>query len=605
MKKRLIIFQIFATLAALMFSPTESTAQDSFSRQKILLKKENARFSAVLSGKAISQPEETSYGFCLITDARMIQGISSSGKVLWEKQVQGTPEPYISVLSGDFILTVSSKRIVTLINPSGNEVWKKIVDFDITDKPVEGRDGRIFIRGKNNFCCLGMNGIQKWNVETPSQREIPPVEFNDGTLLLLLDETDGGKSKGLRISPFGEIIVTITFTGIINTAETSDYGILLTFEHGGLGLCAIDENSTINKWAIADESDPFSGTSTNQGTTLKVTSQNTACLLISKGSSTRIIFFQISTGKILSLFDAPDIDLKNKTFVSSIQGENGIFISDSENAVIYNSSGKLLYSVQLPPNPGQKNWNYICYSSSNYLLICEKSWLMMGWRTIQKVTGKKSRQNRKNYDNFYEIHPEFYTDESGSLNRIQVQYADPARTHLLLEGDYGMQEQFWTSILLSAYSAYLDFSIKIAARGTRIEQNLFQRDREGTEILLNQLSLTGTDLFSKNISRLINYEEDKHQISLMLRAIKNFGYDPDSQMLNTLDKLLMRLPAGCSMQLSELCDAVYEIVRFMGRPAFSSHGKEMLIKLQYPQYDNIVRAKARETLIKISNLKDN
>ena len=45
----------------------------------------NASWSSVLPGTALCEPEETSYGFCLATDARNIMGYTSSGKLLWEK----------------------------------------------------------------------------------------------------------------------------------------------------------------------------------------------------------------------------------------------------------------------------------------------------------------------------------------------------------------------------------------------------------------------------------------------------------------------------------------------------------------------------------------
>ena len=52
-----------------------------------------------------------------------------------------------------------------------------------------------------------------------------------------------------------------------------------------------------------------------------------------------------------------------------------------------------------------------------------------------------------------------------------------------------------------------------------------------------------------------------------------------------------------------VCDSVYEICRFMGRPALYSKGMEILTQLLYPQYDSKVREYARNTLTKIARLK--
>ena len=45
----------------------------------------NTTWTSVLPGTALCQPEVTSYGFCLATDARNLMGFSSTGKLLWEK----------------------------------------------------------------------------------------------------------------------------------------------------------------------------------------------------------------------------------------------------------------------------------------------------------------------------------------------------------------------------------------------------------------------------------------------------------------------------------------------------------------------------------------
>ena len=63
------------------------------------------------------------------------------------------------------------------------------------------------------------------------------------------------------------------------------------------------------------------------------------------------------------------------------------------------------------------------------------------------------------------------------------------------------------------------------------------------------------------------------------------------------------MPAAKSDVIIAMCDAIYEICRFMGRPAFYSHGLEILTSLFYPQYDNSVHEYARKTLTKIACLK--
>lgn len=592
--QKILIFILFS-LNFLVFAQNNS--------EKYKLKKENAKFQTVLSGKALCPPEETSYGFCVLTDAKNLTAISNSGKILWEKTVQGNPEPYLTITEEDFIIQVSSKRFVSLYNPSGKQLWKKLLPFNINEKPFCGRDGRIFVRGNKNISCLGLNGIIKWNIETPEQDKILPQELNDGTILFFLKHSENNKSKALRVSPFGQIIATFTFSGLVSNALSCENGVLLAFKNGGLGLCKVEDNSTLTKWVHSSSESIFSSVLNFNYAELMNLSEKNSLLCLPLQNSTRFIIFENKSGKIISTFESSEINLFQKTFSSATKINDGFFISDGKNAVIFNKNGKILYSVNLPDNPNNKRWNFISHSSENTLIIAEKSWLFLGWKTLQELPQKNQQRKKtkqKDYSEFYSINTNIYEDETKTSFKIDKKLADEKRTNLLLEGNYGILEESWMSIILSFYKSYNNYLFQKGSYSTRMAQSIFDIDSTGTEILLNQLPILGTKDFPNEAARILTVCDDFTKITMIVRAARIFPYDPDSKILNQLEKILLKTPTSNTILLSEICDLVYEICEFMGRPALYSHGKEILTNLLFPKYSSKIREKARTNLIKLS-----
>ena len=160
----------------------------------------NTTWTAVLPGSPLCQPEVTSYGFCIATDARNLMGYSSNGKLLWEKSTGRVRKLSLTALRGDFILFHDqTSNILKLFNPSGSEVWAKSLDFKPSDRPFAGRDGRFFIHGEGKLVCMGINGSVRWKLKTPSQKNLPLQELPDGSIIVFLSGRNNlcGKYKKL------------------------------------------------------------------------------------------------------------------------------------------------------------------------------------------------------------------------------------------------------------------------------------------------------------------------------------------------------------------------------------------------------------------------
>ena len=601
MNRKIFTFIQIFIFTQLLFS--QNKYEFNSEKEILTLSNNNAAWTSVISGKAICEPCITSYGFAVLTDGKMITACSNNGTKLWEKGVPGKPNPYLTTFASDFLISINNEKNLTLINPSGLALWTKKLPYNITAAPFSGRDGRILVCGKKNISCYGINGICKWQIETPTlNNNIPLKELNDGTILCFLSEAVQGKSKAIRISPFGQILETITFSGLVVSAETCTEGILLAFSGSGMGLCSVDKNNVFTKWVISSNNSIFHQTLSNNNSTFVILNKNLASLLLPSQTNSKIIFFQISNGKIIDTEIIPDFNLDKKTCIKQVPTTSGIFAADNKSAFLLDSSGKIINKVYLPQNTGNKNWNFISYTNSNHIIICGTDWVVNGFRYIQKLNSINKIETKKNYNNFYKIDTTYY-DAFSFAEKIDKSLADPARTKLLINGKYGVLEKDWTSIILSATTAYTNSLSQSSISNRRIENSIFTKDIAGTGLLINQLSLLGTDNFSAMVPKLIQNEKDSYLKTQIISSISNCPYDPNQTIINSLDILLKTTNSKKSSLLISICDATYEICRFMGRPVLYSHGMNMLTQLLYPQYDLSVQEHARETLKKISQLK--
>ena len=596
---------------AFLYASFILTLSAAFSAEQISLSADNADWTCVIGGEAVTSPVQTSYGFVVLTDGKMISACTENGTKLWEKPVPGRPDPFLTVISKDFLVTVSDKKTISLINPSGVVLWSKKLPYQVTESALPGKDARFFVKGKKNISCFGINGVCKWSIETPPLSSIPLVTLNDGTVLAVLLNSENGKSSGIRISPFGTVLETIRFAGIVSGAMSCDYGVLLAFSSGGFGLCAVNEKEKLTgtKWAVPSNDYAFQSASPSKGTEFVPVSQSLSALLLSSsGKSVKVILFENRTGKIVNIFYADALDFLRLSAAKGALGGEGIFLSDDRTGRVYDTAGNIVWSAALPSASSRAgNWNFLSYTKNNVIVICSKSWVMNGFRTVQRLSGKKNVSsvqkktgNPVRYENFYIIDTaqfnRYFSESLGEdilgKNRISV----------LQKGMYGPDEINFSSKLFSVCKAYSQF-LSSASSGARTEEkSIFYRDTIGLQETVMQLSLLGTDEVPELIASLIQTEKNMQNLAFLMKAASQCAYDPDGRMLRAIEKRLLTLPPRNTTVLVALSDAAYEICRFMGRPAFFSHCMEIQKSLLSNQYDNTVHEAVRKNLSKTAAL---
>ena len=552
----------------------------------------NTTWTAVLPGSPLCQPEVTSYGFCIATDARNLMGYSSNGKLLWEKSTGRVRKLSLTALRGDFILFHDqTSNILKLFNPSGSEVWAKSLDFKPSDRPFAGRDGRFFIHGEGKLVCMGINGSVRWKLKTPSQKNLPLQELPDGSIIVFLSD-EGGKTRGLRVSPFGEKLEEITFAGSIKSSYTCSEGILLIFTDGSSGLFSIKEGLTKSLWVSTVKS----------GNPLFIVSSNKKDFRLLSLSASDVTIFKInsSDGREEASWKIPGIN--GNALQKICYSDSEIFLADSNKALLLDSDGKEIWSAKMPEGIKNKSISHIQYLNDDYLIFCSKNWSIDAYHTNQstnKASGGKTvlKNIQADYSSFAatDLNEINYYTNAGFFAEI----TNPEIEKEIKEGDFGVKEAKWLRQTLSiARLYYLDSTS--SDFGTRIEKSVFSTDSTGFEAVLVQLALLCTDSTQSACADILTKSNNKAYCRLILSNIS--GYDPDGKLLTAIGRNAENAGAKDSIYCNSICDAVYTICLFMGRPAYNNQGKDIIKRFMGTSYSSNTRTYARDTLKKIISL---
>lgn len=551
----------------------------------------NTSWSAVLPGTALCEPAVTSYGFCIVTDARNIMGFSSSGTLLWEKKTSRIRNMQITALPGDFILFLNKdNNTISLYNPSGTELWSYSLNFTPVERPFAGRDGRFFLYGEKSVICMGINGKIRWRLETENQKDLPLQELPDGSIIVFLCD-ENGKTRGLRISPFGEELESITFSGSIKTSNTCNEGILLTFNDGSAGLFSLKDGLADSRWVASVKG--------NNPLFLVSHDRKQYRLLSLAKSEITIYTINSQNGNVISSKTINSID--GTALQKAELSDSGLFLADKSKAILLDYDYKELWSANMPAvtnNP----INQIIYLSNDYFVLCFKNWSMNAYHTSQKTVKNDTSAISKNvlkneqfdYSSFAPLNlSEFnYYNQGNFFNNIK----DSQIAEFIKQGDFGKSEAQWLTQTLSIAKLY-SMSQSSSDFGIRTEKSVFETDSAGFEIILVQLALLCTSQSQDAAATIISNSTNKAYCRALFTNLT--GYDPEGKLLDAIEKNASLAGNKDSGYLNSICDGVYSICFFMGRPAYNKKGKDILKRFLGLGYSSETRNYARETLKKI------
>ncbi len=577
--RKFIILYIFLFPMISLFGQTPIRTVD--------LSKQKPSWQAVIGGEAVAPVTETSYGFAIVSDGRMVSACTSTGNVMWQKSIRGRPSPLFTSW-GDFLYTITDKSTLNLLNPSGATVWSVNTGFEVTSSPVTGYDGRIFVAGNNKIACFGLKGIKKWEIKTPDLSSLPVYTLPDGSLLLIEKNPADDKTKGIRISPFGELQEEITFASqIITAAECSD-GILMSFSDGSFGLCSVKENSVISKWVLKD----------NQGLSpvkCIISGELFSAFVCNKGQNSRVYIINNQTGMLENDFSTGILDSSQITF--SRKTAQGFFISDRFKAIEFDERGTVFWEAKLP---SRNNWSYIIYSKNNQLLLCMKDWGLNSYVMSQTVSSKNSvkKTERKSYI----ISSSLIQNIDGVIYSSVSEEDISSIASSFSEGNYGPAEKQMLSVIKEQTENYIH-QLNSATVFARTKENFYGSNPVYTQKILNAVANSQTDVFDSDIAELLSLEKDPLLLTPLIACAAAIAYDKDGMILSAIENsTVSNIGRKDTKSAILICDTVYEIVRYMGRPALYKQGKSILSKFMYPQYDKSIKDYARHTMTKIAKL---
>ena len=578
-----IFFTVFSNIYAASTASSESiTKVDEMDRS----------WFNVLSGSPSSAPLNTNYGFLIVEDSKFLSSYSRSGQRLWQTNTKAKIKD-ISISETEFIAVTNQNNQLQLINPSGLVLWTKSLGFTSLSAPFFGFDGRTFVRGINQLSCFGINGIQKWTIKTDNQNSLEPKLLNDGSIILFLEKTHDGKTCALRISPFGNVLEEIVFQGKVVNAFTCDSGIILVFSSGEIGMASIKADSSKETGLIYS----------------KWINKNVKCTEFSscrKLSSTKYAIFTpgylvvINTdkGQIEKYFNIPEITDNNYLFFETI--DDKFVIAQNSSCTVYNLSGKKIKHIQMPSKSGKYKWEFSFFMNSGYLTFLSKDWTINSFKiistskekespTFSYYQSKKLISGYKSYITNLDYKPEKRTFGAESFNALK-------------SGNYGLKEIDISNIVNTVINSYYESKTTASMNRDTFELISVQYNLADMENILNLIPLLQSHYFQQKIAYLLSVEDDKTMILKLLKTVNECGYDPGGEILSQIELLVKRTNPKDQAILQSCADAVYEICRFMGRPALLSKGKEILGGLFYPQYDESTKKAARSAMQKLAEL---
>lgn len=586
------ILALFAVFSAFSQNQPDKNGGKVFERT-IQLEERDPDLVSVLGATVICQPIRTSYGYAAVGEGKQLYGFTSEGNLLWQRSFYGTLKPYLTIGPQDMMYMITKNSYLNMMNSSGLVLWSTKLPFEAIDAPFTGRDGRVFVRGRHNIACFGLDGIMRWNIKTEMQNAlIKPQELNDGSYLIFLAKNDNSKTHAQIMSPFGsKLAEEIEFAGTVSDAASCTDGVLLSFTDGACGLCSVKDGSAVSQWTLSAQKSQMT-----EAAKILTDCQAGLCAFV-WGKPATVTYIETATGKIRDSFQTRIANAQTTRFMGhTVQG---LAICDSTKGECYTISGSKQWSVKFNP---KRKWNFVYATDSGYLCFCLNDWILEAYRTKANLSGTKSSSFAEKKTRNYPYPPCSKTSSTFLGPAIDEKTQKEIRAGLS-KGGYGEKEIQWMSLIQSELNhLYSDWTM--TARISGEEKPYFRQNIEYTQTVIDIASSVGISFERKKLATLLKKAEDQSMKICLIRACKKQAYDPDGVFLDTMEYLIKNRVQNTDLStLDEICDAVYEICRYMGRPVFFEKGQAILGYLLYPQYNERTRQKARETLKKIKESK--
>lgn len=597
MKKTIYLVLLILTLSQLTLAQSRSQSPQKGNQEPPSEQTVEPTWRLVVGGAPVGNPLVTEYGFAVPLEGRTMAAVSESGKLMWFAGLPGARiSPHSSTGTGDFLITVSGGNSVSLINPSGLTLWSAKAPAEIISPPIQGRDGRIYVQCPREVACFGINGVLKWTTPAGEAGGIPLMELEDGSILHIQKKTLQGCSTALRYSPFGLILEEITFSGKVTSAIATRFGAILVFADGGIGCISSRSNSARDRWVL-----PAGTIGAAAAARLYLDSLQSVCAVVTPaGGQTTVTYLNPQTGEV-SLSAPVPVDSNRISFGTF--DRSSLVLCDTTKAVGISLEGEVIWESDLP---GTIEWSHILYLPQGYLAMLEQgSWVINAYRVTRHggLAGLPPiRQGRST------AFPVFVRESSqraglpqssdfifGRL--ISSEYMEDIAEGLE-DGEYGDLEGQWLAeVGLDLERMLTRYTVQSS---TPQETSFMDEHIRYFEDIIGLMSSFQSGCFNKELARIIRVENDPAILAVALKGAAHIGYDPTFELLDSIELLLKKPHLISNPQVTSLmCDATYEICRFMGKPALFTKGRYILSFMLNQNLDSGAKRYATATMGKI------
>lgn len=552
----------------------------------------------VVGGAPIAPPIITDFGFAVPLDGRTMATVSETGQLMWFATLPGyKTSPHYTMGAGDFLIAVSGGNKLSLINPSGLTLWSSTAPAEILSTPLQGRDGRIYLQCTNQLACFGIGGTLKWTLPVENISTLPLTELEDGSVLCLLNTIVDGCSTAVRVSPFGEILEEITFTSVVAGVKQSKFGTILIFTDGSLGICSSTDNMAVTRWSIPALVSPSVSSVPPQ---IYLDTLHTLCAVVTASGSQSLVTvvdldkgekkFNVSAAINLNDLQFGTIDLTNIVLCDS---QKALGLSLDDGVEVWNSD-----------LPGKLTWDYLLYTPKGYIITLEKkSWLISAYRVTQTIGSQQYRAYKSEKTN-YPVYIELATKKANIPQNDSEVFMNLIPPDLektiyrsIYEGNYGTSEAQWQALVTRENTRCLSNSKSVS------QNPMASYDITYKESIIKLMGAFESSCFNRNLAQILQQETDISLLRTALRASAKIAYDPNLELLSSIELLLGKTSLLSNYTITTaICNAVYEICRFMGKPALFSRGRYILSYLLNQKLDSKTKDYAVYTLQKLISL---
>lgn len=523
--------------------------------------------------------------------------VSEDGRLMWFAGLPGSRiSPHSSTGTGDFLITVSGGNVVSLINPSGLTLWSTKAPAEIISTPIQGRDGRIYVQCPREVACFGINGTLKWSTPAGESSGIPLLELEDGSILHIQKKTLQGCSTALRYSPFGVILEELTFSGKVTSAITTKYGVILVFTDGSLGCISSKNNAAQDSWTL-----PAGSIGGSAAARLFLDRLQSICAVVTPADGQTTVTYLNPQDGTISLSTTVPVDTNRIAFGTF--DRSSLVLCDTTRAVGVSLEGEVTWESTLP---GTMDWSHILYLPQGYLAMLEKdSWVIKAYRVTQHIGLASQTATRPERNTAFPVYVEESSQRAGLPQSteylfgrlISEEYMDDIKWELE-RGEYNDQEGQWLALVnLEMQRLFSKYTIQSV---NPMEASFMEENMGYFEDIIKLMSSFESGCFNKELARIVRLEKDPAILSIVLGGIANVAYDPTFELLESIESLLTKHHLISNSRITALmCNATYEICRFMGKPALFTKGRYILSYLLNQNLDSGTKLYATATMRKI------